>query len=430
MVGRANIIMVLGFAIVLAYVTMNLNRYSTSAVGNMSSYYEATAAHSLALAGANAGLAKIYQDTTWDGSMSETLDDPVMPGSFSTELIDLGGFRKMLRSVSSYSSSAAGVLHDTIDVYFNTRRKNSYTLYAWLTNNTGNVFWSDGDTVWGRAHSNGNVHISGSPVFMDKVTTSKRFDPPFVGKGTNQAIFKNGYETGIASVELPSDLSELVAASTSGGRRYTDDIDVTLLPGTLVNNDGIALVQDLSTGAIDTISLSGGSFNGVIVGNGKVSVAGVLDGSLSIASLQSVSVKNDITYERNPRYGTSDDLLGLIAETDIVIADNAANRSNCEVQGCLFARTGSLKAENLSSLPVCGTLNTFGSIIQNTEQEVGLYTAKGSGKPTLTNGFAKDFRYDLRLADNNVRPPYFPGYYVKAYAISNWWESYRISSYD
>lgn len=426
--GRASIILVLGFAIILGYISYSLNGYSTSAVSNMTSYVEANASHSLALAGINAGLSKLYQDTTWDGSMSQTLDDQTLPGTFATQLTDLGGFRKLLRSVSTYGSWATGVLHDTIEVTFNTRRLNSLSMYAWLTNNTGNVFWSNGDTVWGRAHSNGNVHIAGSPVFMDKATSSKHFDPPTPGKGANQAIFKNGYETGIAPVSMPSNLVELTAASLAGGRHYIHDVDVTLSPGTGGNNDGMATVKDRATGITDTINFSTPGFNGVILSVANVYVKGVVDGSISVVSLQNIWVTDDVVYERDPRYGASDDLLGLVAENDINIADNAPNHADCVIDACILARDGSMMAEDLSSLPVCGQLHTFGSIIQNTEQEVGLYKAGGGGKSTLTNGFSKDFRYDARLSDPGFRPPFFPGYYVKAYAISNWWESYRIST--
>jgi len=428
--GKASIVLVLGFGLILGYISLNLNRYSTGAIGNMTSYYDATSSHHLALAGANAALAIFYQDTSWTGPLTQTLEHGSMLGGFTARVYAAGVNRKVLRSISSYPSSASGTLHDTIDVTFNTATQNSYTQYAWMTNNDGNVFWSEGDTVWGRAHSNGNVHISGSPVFMDKATTAKKFDPPVVGKGTNQAVFKNSYETGIPAVPMPGNLSTLVSASTSGGLRYASDIAITLSPGSAANNDGTAFIKNLSSGIIDTVTLTASGFNGVIVGNGMVSVEGTLDGKLTIASLQSIKVTNDVLYERNPRFGSSDDLLGIVAETDVIIADNTPNHSNSEIQACILARTGSLKAENLKSLPVCGQARTLGSVIQNTEQEVGLYTAKGSGKPTLTNGFSKDFRYDLRLLDSSYYPPYFPGYDVPAYSIANWWESYRISFSD
>jgi hypothetical protein len=425
--GKASILLVMGFSLVLGYISMNLNRYSTQAVSNMTSYYDATASHNLALAGANSGLSEIYQDTSWTGPMHQTLSEGALPGSFTVTVADLGAFRKRLRSVSTYAASTGETFHDTVEVFFNTKTGSPLTLYAWFTNNDGNVFWQNEDTVWGRAHSNGNVHIAGSPAFVDKFTTAKKFDPPKPGEGSNQAKFLNGYETGVAEIPFPSDISTTVAAATSGGKRYTHDISVTLLPGSAANNDGMAAVVDLFTGARDTVQLGDAGFNGVILGDGNVSVRGTLDGRLSVASLKNISVVDDLLYERNPRTTTSDDMLGLIATNNVVIADNTPNHTSCVVNGAIFTLTGSVVAENLGSIPVCGNLTIYGSVIQNQEQEVGLYKAKGGGKSSLTSGFWKDFRYDNRLMDANNSPPYFPGATNRTYAITNWWESYRIS---
>jgi hypothetical protein len=424
--GRASIILVMGFAFVLGYVSMNLNKFATEAVGNMTGYFENSASHNLALAGANAGLAKFYQDTSWHATLTESFDDNTLRGSFTVGVVNLTGNRAMLRSVSTYPSSAWGNLHDTVEVYFNTVATNPLTQYAWFANNNGNVFWQNGDTVWGRAHANGNVHIAGAPVFMNKFTTAKKFDPPKPGTGTNQAIFKNGYETGVATIPYPTSLAGVVTASNSGGKHYTNDISVQLLPGTAGNNDGLAAVLNLSTGVRDTVQLGNAGFNGVILSDGNVSVSGVLDGRLSVASLKDVKVTDDCTYEQNPRFGSSDDQLGLIAANNVVVSDNAANHSNCAMYSAVFTLTGSVVAENLASLPVCGDLTIYGCVIQNTEQEVGVYLAKGGGRSKLKAGFWKDFKYDARLANPNSAPPYFPGYNVATYAITNWWESYRV----
>jgi hypothetical protein len=428
--GKASILLVFGFGLVLSYISYNLYSFSSSALGNMTSYYDATASHELALAGANVGVSKVYMDTTWEGPLSESFSSKELNGSFEVSAFDAGPSRKIVRSISSYPSFASGTLHDTVDVYFNTVGSNSLTLYAWMVNNTGNVFWSNGDTVWGRAHANGMVHISGSPVFMDKATTSKRFDPPNVGKGTNLAYFKNGYETGVAPVPMPSDLSQLVAASDAGGKHYANDVEVTLNPGSGGSNDGVAYVKDLVSGLTDTVSLSAAGFNGVILSNKNVRVKGTLDGKLTVTSLKNVVVTDDVLYEQDPRSSTSDDLLGLVAETNILIADNAANNSECNIMGSLLARTGSIVAENLTTrpLPICGGLSTLGSIIQNSEQEVGTYHAGGNMRSNLTHGFYKNFHYDTRLQNPAIRPPFFPGYEVPNYSITNWWESYRVSS--
>jgi hypothetical protein len=319
-------------------------------------------------------------------------------------------------------------IHDTIEVYFNTVNKNSFTLFAWMTDFEGNMFWVGNDTIWGRAHSNGRIHINGSPVFMKKATTSKAFDPPKVGTGTNKAIFKDGYETGIAPIAFPTDISELITAGSGGGRKYVGDVHITLSPGSSANNDGMVYVRsgNLSTGPIiDSIDLSNPGFNGAVVSTGRMNVEGTLDGKLSLGSQTNIYVQDNIYYERNPRVGSSDDLLGLVAEQNVIVADNAANRNDCEIYGNVFTRTGSLFAENVSGLPICGKLVVFGSVVQKDRGEVGTY-AGGN----LKTGFAKSFRYDERLADGTFMPPFYPGYYVSTYAITNWWESYRIMDFD
>ncbi len=425
--GKASLILVMGFSLVLGYISMNLNRYSTQSVSNMTSYYDATASHNLALAGANSGLSKIYKDTSWTGPMYQTLTTGALQGSFVVTVANTGAFRKRLRSVSTYAASTGEQFHDTVEVFFNTKTGSPLTQYAWFTNNDGNVFWQNGDTVWGRAHSNGNVHIAGGPIFIDKFTTAKKFDPPKPGTGANQAKFMNGYETGVASIPYPTDISTTVAAALSGGKHYTHDISITLLPGSLATDDGKAAVLDLMTGARDTVQLGDSGFNGVILGDGNVLVNGVLDGKLSVTSLRNVYVTDDLTYERNPRTSTSDDMLGLIATNNVIVQDNTANHTSCIVYGAIFTLTGSIVAENLGSLPVCGNMTIYGSVIQNQEQEIGVYNAKGGGKSSLVHGFWKDFWYDTRLADPNNAPPYFPGATNRTYAITNWWESYRIS---
>jgi len=428
--GKAAIILVVGFSFILTYIGLNLNSMSTRTVGNMSRYHDATAAHNLATIGANVGLAKFYADTTWlSGSVTQTLNTNTLKGSFTVEMADINVKNLRLRSVSSYAvsdpTSTTRTLHDTVEVFFDKQKLNSFTLFAWMTNFEGNVFWINGDTVWGRVHSNGALHVNGRPVFWDKVTTSKNFDPK-LGVGQNKAILKNGYETGVAEIPFPTDISELNEASKFGGRRYTTDIWVTLTAGSGANNDGMAYVRTTQNGAIvDSVSMGDVTFNGVILGTGRVNVQGTLDGKLSIASLTDVYVQNDVVYERNPRLTTSDDLLGLISERDVVVADNAANNNNCEIHASIFTRTGSFRAENFNGRPIAGELKVLGSIVQDERGAVGQFSGGN-----LQRGFWKRYRYDDRLADPANRPPFYPGFYLRSYAITNWWESFQIMEFN
>jgi hypothetical protein len=415
-------ILVMGLSFILGYIGLNLNKYATDAVGNMASYYDASASHNLALTGANVGLAKFYQDTTWFGTLTQTLNDASLKGSFSATTTYLGGDRVMLRSVSTYRTWYSQDLHDTVEVYFNRNREQSFSMFAWMTNNEAGVYWITGDTVWGRVHSNNTLYVNGSPTFMEKVTTAKQFSPK-PGTSTNHAIFKKGYETGVASITLPSNMNDLVTASTSGGKKYIGNIWVTLSPGTAASGDGVAYIRATQAGPIiDTVSLSNPLFNGVILGTGTVNVQGTLDGRLTIASQGDVYIQNDIVYEHNPLNGSSDDLLGLVADQNVVIANNAANNSNCVIQAAIFARAQSFTAQDYATRGVSGTIQLLGSIVQNNRGPVGQFSGS-----TLLSGFYKRYRYDPRLEDPTYRPPFFPGYYVRTYAITNWWESYRIS---
>jgi hypothetical protein len=304
--GKAGLLLVIGLSAILSYISMNVNDVATRAVSNMSMYNVMTASHNVALAGANARLARFYQDTSDLSTIAKTFTGKNFTGTYVAGIGAISSSRLRMRCISAYPMGGGAYLHDTVDVYFDRNKRNSFTLFAWMTDFEGNVFWITKDTVWGRVHSNGRLHINGSPVFMQKATTAKGFDPPKVGSGTNKAIFKDGYETGIAPIALPTDLSEIVTASVSGGRKYIGDIYVTLSPGTGANNDGKAYIRSGNTPAgalIDSVDLSDVGFNGVILGTGKVNVEGTLDGKLTLSSQNNVYVHNDVLYEDNPMAG-------------------------------------------------------------------------------------------------------------------------------
>jgi hypothetical protein len=315
-------------------------------------------------------------------------------------------------------------MNDTVDVTFAASGNNPFTIFAWFTNIEGNIWWITRDTVWGRVHSNDTIRVNGSPVYWKKVTTAKTFYPK-PGRGTNRAKFKDGYETGVAAVHIPTDFSYLVTAATLGGRKYTSEIWITLSPGTAADNDGMVYIRNTETGPIvDSVSLSDPTFNKAILGTQRVHVKGTLDGQLSIASLQDIYVEDNILYEKNPQYYPSDDMLGLIAETDVVVANNWANNHDCEIHAAVFAASGSFKAEDYDERPVSGWLRLLGSITQNIRGAVGTFSGE-----TIRSGFSKRYRYDIRYEDLTVRPPFFPGTDPGTLQIAGWWESFRLPKF-
>ena len=422
--GKASIILVAGFTFITGYVFVNLSKASDRAAENMAYYNKINVSHNLALAGANVALAEFYRDTTWRGPLTQTDANNNMSGTFTVRIVRLPDTRLCLKSISTYSMSMTRNIHDTVEVYFNPARANSFSIFAWMTDNENNVTWISRDTVWGRVHSNDNLKVNGSPVYFDKVTTAKNFNPR-VGSGVNHAVFNNGFETGVSRIDFPTDFSGLIGAADSGGARYNSDIWLKLFPGAAGDTAGFAVVRNSSAGPpIDTVRLNRPGFKGVILGNNKVHVEGTLNGQLSVVSLTHMYIENDILYSNNPMSGHSTDVLGLIAEQNIYVANNAQNNNGCTIQASLFSRSGSFAAEDYSTRGVAGELRVLGSIVQKTRGAVGTFNA-GSGTPVITSGFSKRYRYDPRLADTNFRPPYYPSFWNRTLSISDWWESYR-----
>jgi hypothetical protein len=447
MTGRASLILILGFSLLMGYLLQNLNNAGSLAAGNMSTYNGMNASHNLALAGANVGLTKLYRDTTWGssgtGSVTQSFASGPFLGTFTVSAFR-AGLWKTVQSVSAYPAGGT-TYRDTIQVSLSNNITNTFTLFAWMTNLENGVFWITGDSVWGRVHSNDNLTVSGSPVFLQKVTTAKGFIPP-VGKTqniggtnyTNKAIFINPPqpETGVPKITLPTDLTALATAAASpNGKKYTGDIWITLDgKSPTVSGDGLAYIRATKTGSIiDSIRLSDPNFNGVIQATGVANVQGTLDGSLTIASYSTPSattnnvvVQGDILYEKSPLNGTSDDVLGLVANNNVIVADNVPAGGNREIDASIFARNGSFTAENYSTRVLSNELKVLGSIVQNSRGAVGTF----SGGSSLQHGFYKRYRYDARLADPSFRPPFYPGWVSTTYAILNWWESYRIMTFQ
>ena len=329
-----------------------------------------------------------------------------------------------MRSVSTYNGFNE-VMHDTIEVYLAPTEFTSFTLFSWMTNGEGGCQWVTGDSVEGRLHTNGTLMINGSPVFMDKVTTVHKFNPA-PGKGTNQAVFVKGYETGVDSIYFPNDLQSVFDVANNPGSKYynTPNLWVTLDGGNAgVHGDGVALVRSSKTGpVIDTIQIKSG-FTGVLMGDDSVHVKGTLDGQLTIASnLGDIYVEDNLLYEQDPRFvPTSKDLLGLVADRSVIIADNPANQADCVIQGNIFARSGSLTAENYGNGTLRGRLTILGSIVQNVRAPVGTNL-----NGVLNSGYFKSYAYDQRLFDPAFRPPVYPGFVPSTNPVVGWWESMRL----
>jgi hypothetical protein len=170
---------------------------------------------------------------------------------------------------------------------------------------------------------------------------------------------------------------------------------------------------------------------GVVSFTGTIGVSGVLRGRITIYSTGSIIVLDDLRYATDPsaandKAGKCPDMLGVIATSNITLADNSilgpelltTNNGNLwknfddtkdvYLHGILMALNTSFGAENYSQGPSnangCegnssgrGCLYLYGGLIQESRGAVGLVSGQG---------YVKRYTYDHCAVSNP--PPYFP----------------------
>jgi len=141
---------------------------------------------------------------------------------------------------------------------------------------------------------------------------------------------------------------------------------------------------------------------------GTLDVSGTLNGRMTFVSDGTVSITNHLRYASNPKTNAaSDDAIGLITQSDIIIKTNAP--ANLDVfahmiaQGSMTASTndGMFTVQNYDTRPTssCSNLNVYGGIVENFRGPVG--TSGGSG-----TGYLKNYIFDTRFRLNP--PPHYP----------------------
>jgi hypothetical protein len=440
MAGKASLILVAGFAVIMMYIITNLTSLGTRATENMAWYNTATASKNLASIGTNAGLAWLRTNPADRGELfsQQTINEGAYSGgSFSVTATDIGADLVRLRTVSEFPISMFQTLRDTVDVFIRPEGQNEYRMFGWIANIPGNAqFFYGGDQIWGPIHQNGGIHMGNIPqgqtvpIFHGTVSASQNIQPV----GGDKAIFLGGYETGQDQINVPTSFNELIlAAQGPDGKNYTQDVYIEI-DGTNVSVwYSSTEVTDPAIAPDEQFTLD--DFNGAIYTTGNVSVKGVLDGKVTIGAGQDIKIVDDITYATTPAYeldfiehntqydldrythiAHGEDLLGLYAANDIVIAEK---NQDFEVHGILLA-LNELRGENVQGMNGLYNLSTWGSIIM-----------RGRGDMRFTQGtnhkgFRQIYRYDVRLEENNFRPLYFPGTITTSFQILSWYESIQL----
>ncbi len=320
-------------------------------------------------------------------------------------------------------------------------RMTSFAQYAMFTDNESNgstrIWHITGDMIGGRLHTNGTLNISGSPQFLGRVTTASDhmigYRTLWVGDmndwpvGGNNPTFAEGAELNAPQIPMPAATTDLRLQSQVGGVYTVPESDLELgVTGVQVGTPtpGWLRYRNHSPPNGDWTSVRISSLvNSVFYCGGDLHVQGVLDGELTVVSHQNLRIVDDIRYQASDAQGVPqpgcNDMLGLVAERNIIFADNAANQNNLVVDAVLMALDTSIQAENYTTGLPRGTLTIWGGLVQRFRGAVGQF--RGS---TIIHGYRKNYHYDPRVTGRV--PPSFPltGVYEETDWEETWDESY------
>lgn len=426
--GKAAILLVLGFSLILLVASNNFNRLSTASVDNIGNYYLESNAYNIASSAANIAAKNIFASPTWTTGFSNV---PFSGGTMSAvvEVIDVYQNIRRITATGTYQGQTK-----TIQVTLQPSKFSKFAYYS--AYEPSNIWWTSKDTVWGPLHVQGTLQVSGSPVFNGKVTTQSGItmaDPGHwvtqrvkIGRrwvnqtvwvpGSDDPKFYGGYETGV-NLPMPSNgVSNLDAIAQSDGHKFSGHDTVFIK----FESDSIKYKYrkvDRYTAAY----ASNFAHNGVIYAdNAVLRVEGTVKGQFTLGvsgsttSKGKVFIDNDLLYNRNPQTDAgSTDMLGIVSQYDIMVTDNSPNRSNVDIYASLYSQQGGFGAQNYDTRPNSGYINLYGGISQSTRRAVGTFNDYGT-----VSGFSKRYKYDERLM--TASPPSFPG--TGSFQIVSWYE--------
>lgn len=299
----------------------------------------------------------------------------------------------------------------------------------------GACWFTSADVMDGPLHTNDQLHIFGDPVFKGDVDSgyggpddnNDTHNPAFLyfnGSSTNHIespapsnpphdmpVFEQGYDLGTHSIDIPDVMHELQDLAEAGG--------VVLI--TLAGNYEIVFSRPDSAGdpmygyvsyrknSQDWTDVDLSSINGMIYITGSAEVSGVLDGRLTIAASSNLYIVDDITYRDSDENGPTegcDDILGLVASSDIVVENNAANQEDCVIHAAMMTLNQSFRVDGYNVGDPRGDLTIYGGLVQEFRGPVGTVVLTGEGSEVqVVTGYRKDYHYDYRLRD--LPPPGF-----------------------
>jgi hypothetical protein len=382
--GKAMLIIVLGFSMIFSAVTLNVSSQHARSVQNVARNYERLLARDAASSAANLAVSRIYRDVAWRDGYS-ALD--FGSATASVQASDVATDPRT--GVPTVSVTAVGNYFEVQDTVTTLLIQPAYSFFGIWLDHWPN-FWTltTGDTFYAPFHSNRGITISGTPVFYGRVSSDETW---YTDAGSADPRFYGGVEFATPTIAKPS-LTTVIDSAYAGGDVYTTNTTLVF------NGDGTYNWYAAGDSGIKSIS----SGNGVILVDGaNAYVRGVVDGQVTIMSTNDVFIEGSlrcaVSPEGNP---ASDDFIALLAQNDVIVADNAAT-SNGVLLHVSIAALGRFKVQNYDTGSPRGDLRLVGSLVVDRLDPFGTWSGG-----TLLTGYRFVHVYDSRL--RTQRAPFFP----------------------
>lgn len=411
MSGKASLIVMIGFSMLFLVIANNFHSVSGRMTDNYVDYFSQTTSHNIAISGANLAANEIFLDPTWTTGYNN-LD--YQNGKLFVNVLILDVYKNIRQIVSR------GIFNKDTSIVRITLAPSKFSKFAYYSiSEGGNIWWINQDTVWGPFHTQDRLRVSNKPSFYGKAS-SKQAIQYYTSQAKDAPYFHGGYEQGV-DLPMPTDgVTSLKAPAQAGGLYFNGNLSGKSTIYMEFDNDYLYYRYN-TTSPFDTLHLPTVAANGLIfVENGIVRMKGTISGAYTVAcsgtsgTRGSIYLDDNIVYANDPRTNpTSTDMLGIVAQKQVLITDNTPNRNDIVIQASIYAQDIGFGAENWSGRPVSGNINLLGGIIQNTRQAVGQFSGT-----SIVNGFAKQYRYDERFLV--ASPPFFPG--TGGFEIVSWYE--------
>lgn len=410
MLGKGALLTIMGFILAFSTFQVKMSNNVLATSGNFNNNYLATIIHETTLSVMNLAVNRVWDQNVNSDTFMVVANycssrTEITPAGMDTVKVKVKSWGNVYKEEYGTSVTQA----DSITAYFS--NNTPVSKYFWFTDDEKGVYWTTGDSVWGPVHTNGTINTNGAPVFFGKVTAKMGISPSPM---SSSAEFYGGWEIGVAN-NIPTDMSYIITAANSGNGGNPMNTKCKYdLPVTFDFQADGSVIRTVQGNPPDTVMVSDIAPTDAIYSTADIRVKGIFNGQTTILTTTNIWIDDDLVYADDPLSNpNSDDLLGLVANNNIYVTDNAANNNNINLQACVMAMQGSFTAENYATRPVAGNLNMAGSIVQKDRGPVGTFSGGG-----IISGFSKRYRFDQRLSVQS--PPNYP--YVKSLSLISWWE--------